>query len=131
MTAGHVHAASNSTKAPAELTMSAAARDDLGAELSKLRASNNSGRLDRSLSLLGVLAGLAGLGIILLSFEQSKGYSDIRNQMDALILSVFGLGLCIAGAALYIRGSMTRFLRYWLLRMVYEQRDLARNPSRD
>ena len=130
MTAGHVGAASNSTKPASEIKMSGAAQKDLGAELSKLRASNNSGRLDRSLSLLGVLAAIAGLGIILLSFAQSRNYSSILNQMDALILSLFGLGLIIVGAALYLRGSMTRFLRYWLLRMVYEQRDLARDAAR-
>ena len=37
--------------------------------------------------------------------------------------------LIILGSALYIRGAMTRFLRYWLLRMVYEQRDLARQAA--
>jgi len=130
MTAGHVHAASNAAMPATEIKMSGAAQKDLSAELSKLRASNNSGRLDRSLSLLGVLAAIAGLGIILLSFAQSRNYSSILNQMDALILSLFGLGLIIVGAALYLRGSMTRFLRYWLLRMVYEQRDLARDAAR-
>jgi hypothetical protein len=130
MTAGHVDAASNSTKPAAEIKMSGSAQQDFGAELGKLRASNNSGRLDRSLSLLGVLAAIAGLGIILLGFAQSRNYSSILNQMDALILSLFGLGLVIVGAALYLRGSMTRFLRYWLLRMVYEQRDLARDAAR-
>jgi hypothetical protein len=109
--------------------MSSATQKDLSAELTKLRATNNSGRMDRTMSLLGVLLGIVGLGIILLCFIQSRGYSDIRNQMDALILSLFGLSLSIVGSALYIRSSMTRFLRYWLLRMVYEQRDLARESA--
>jgi hypothetical protein len=118
-------------KITAEKKMSAAAQKDLGAELTKLRSTNNSGRMDRSMSVLGVLLGIVGLGIILLSFVQSRGYSDIRNQMDALVLSLFGLSLSIVGSALYIRSSMTRFLRYWLLRMVYEQRDLARESLDD
>ena len=118
-------------KITAEKKMSAAGQKDLGAELTKLRSTNNSGRMDRSMSVLGVLLGIVGLGIILLSFVQSRGYSDIRNQMDALVLSLFGLSLSIVGSALYIRSSMTRFLRYWLLRMVYEQRDLARESLDD
>jgi hypothetical protein len=118
-------------KITAEKKMSAATQKDLGAELTKLRSTNNSGRMDRSMSVLGVLLGIVGLGIILLSFVQSRGYSDIRNQMDALVLSLFGLSLSIVGSALYIRSSMTRFLRYWLLRMVYEQRDLARESLDD
>ncbi len=32
------------------------------------------------------------------------------------------LGLIIAGAALFVRYSMTRYMRFWLLRMVYEER---------
>jgi hypothetical protein len=129
MTAGHLEAASETTMTTAANKMSSATQKDLSAELTKLRATNNSGRMDRTMSLLGVLLGIVGLGIILLCFIQSKGYSDIRNQMDALILSLFGLSLSIVGSALYIRSSMTRFLRYWLLRMVYEQRDLAREPA--
>ncbi len=115
--------------------MTGATQRDLGTELGKLRASNNSGPMDGRVSLLGVLLAIAGLVIILVNFLQSKNFSDIRDQMDALILSLFGLGLVIVGATLYIRSSMTRFLRYWLLRMVYEQRDLARpgasTPSRN
>ena len=119
------------TTAPATATtaqnaMSSATQRDLGTELGKLRASNNSGPMDSKLSVLGVLLAIAGLVIILVNFLQSRNFSDMRDQMDALILSLFGIGLVIVGATLYIRSSMTRFLRYWLLRMVYEQRDLAR-----
>jgi hypothetical protein len=109
--------------------MTSASQRDFGAELGKLRASNNSGPTDRGISVLGVLLAIVGLAVILVSFMQSRGYSSILNQMDALILALFGVGLVILGSALYIRGAMTRFLRYWLLRMVYEQRDLARQAA--
>ena len=118
------------TATTAQNAMSSATQRDLGTELGKLRASNNSGPMDSKLSVLGVLLAIAGLVIILVNFLQSRNFSDMRDQMDALILSLFGIGLVIVGATLYIRSSMTRFLRYWLLRMVYEQRDLAR-PSAD
>jgi hypothetical protein len=124
MTTGHVRAASTTT-ATAGNAMSDATQRDLSAELTRLRASNNSGPMDRGVSVLGILLGIVGLAVILVCFVQSRGYSSILNQMDALILSLFGLGLIMVGAVLYIRASMTRFLRYWLLRMVYEQRDLA------
>jgi hypothetical protein len=117
------------TTTPAGNAMSGATQRDLGAELARLRASNNSGPVDRSMGVLGIIAAIAGLVIILVSFAQSRGFSDIRDQMDSLILSLFGIGLIIIGSALYLRAAMTRFLRYWLLRMVYEQRDLARNAG--
>jgi hypothetical protein len=123
------HAPTTPTAPTAGNTMTGATQRDFGAELGKLRASNNSGPMDRSVSVLGVLLAIVGLVVILVSFMQSRGYSSILNQMDALILSLFGIGLIIVGSALYIRGAMTRFLRYWLLRMVYEQRDLARQSA--
>ena len=118
------------TTTTAQNAMTSATRRDLGTELGKLRASNNSGPMDSKVSVLGLLLAVAGLIVILVNFLQSRNYSDLRDQMDALILSLFGLGLVIVGATLYIRSSMTRFLRYWLLRMVYEQRDLARPAAK-
>jgi hypothetical protein len=110
-------------------TMSDGSQRDFATEVGKLRASNNSGPMDQRVSLLGVILAIIGLATILVCFLQSRGYSDPRDQTDSLILSVFALGLIVFGSTLYIRSSMTRFLRYWLLRMVYEQRDLARSAS--
>jgi hypothetical protein len=96
-------------------------------EVRKLRASNNSGPTDQRLGVLGFVLAVVGLVDIFVCFLQSRGYSDLRDQMDSLILSVLGMGLVVFGCALYLRGALTRFLRYWLLRMVYEQRDIARS----
>jgi uncharacterized membrane protein YcjF (UPF0283 family) len=111
------------------MQMNSTIQNDFATELGKLRASNNSGPTDRRIGWVGVLLAIAGLVVILVSFQQARGYADIRDQMDSLILSLFGVGLIILGAALYLRSVITRFLRYWLLRMVYEQRDLARSVS--
>ena len=35
---------------------------------------------------------------------------------------MLGIGLVIAGAAVFVRISMSRFLRYWMIRDVYERR---------
>jgi hypothetical protein len=35
---------------------------------------------------------------------------------------ILGLVLTVAGGLLWFRYSMTRYLRYWLLRLIYEQR---------
>jgi len=40
-------------------------------------------------------------------------------------LAFFGIGLSIAGAALFLRYSLARFLRFWLLRLIYEQQDAS------
>jgi hypothetical protein len=109
--------------------MTPSTQDDFAAELEKLRATNNSGPLDRRISAFGVLLAVAGVIVIVVGYVQSRGFADIRDQMDSLILSLLGLGLMGFGSILYLRGAMTRFLRYWLLRMVYEQRSIARGAE--
>jgi hypothetical protein len=36
--------------------------------------------------------------------------------------SFLGLALIIAGAALFVRYSLARYLRFWLIRLTYESR---------
>jgi hypothetical protein len=38
---------------------------------------------------------------------------------------VLGLGVTIVGAALFLRYSLGRYLRFWLLRVVYEEHTTA------
>jgi hypothetical protein len=39
------------------------------------------------------------------------------------IFAVIGIGLAIVGIAIWVRNSLTRYLRYWIVRLVYEQRE--------
>jgi hypothetical protein len=36
---------------------------------------------------------------------------------------MLGIALTTIGAALYVRHSLSRYLQYWLIRLVYEQRE--------
>ena len=40
-----------------------------------------------------------------------------------MILALVGVTVSILGAALFLRYSLARFLRFWLLRLIYEQQD--------
>ncbi len=43
------------------------------------------------------------------------------DQLDAIVIAILGLGITIIGAALFVRSSLTQFLRFWLARVLYEQ----------
>jgi hypothetical protein len=109
--------------------MDPVSQEAFAAEMSKLGASTNSGPLDQRLGVLGVLVALGGLAVTLVAYSQATNASDVRDQMESLILAIFGVGAVVLGSALYLRAAMTRFLRHWMLRLVYEQRDLARRPD--
>ena len=60
------------------------------------------------------------IGIVMVVL--SSGASDSRDQSTYLSLGLVALSLVIAGAAVWLRYSFSRYLRYWRLRFIYEQR---------
>lgn len=72
-----------------------------------------------------VTVGLAlmGIGVViaLVAFFLSGGQADTRDVLSTVILATFGLSLTVAGAAVFLRYSIGRFMRFWLLRLIYEQ----------
>ncbi len=105
--------------------MSNSTAAEFDAEVAKLKTTNNSGPSDRRVASLGMIVAIIGLVVIVVMYSQATGEGDQRDQMESLIMALFGLGLVIFGSVLYLRNSMTRFLRLWLLRLIYEQRDLS------
>ena len=70
----------------------------------------------------GVVAMVLGFGCILGAWWGASGTTVIVDAISYLISGgVLGLGLIIIGAALFVRYSSTRYLRYWLVRMIYEE----------
>ena len=68
-------------------------------------------------------AGVMGLGVLvaIIAYAVSTGQSDTRDVISSMILSVVGLCLVVGGAAVFVRSSMTEFLRFWMLRLLFEQ----------
>ncbi len=61
-----------------------------------------------------------------LAYIASGGQSDTRDVISSVILALVGVSVSIVGAALFLRYSLARFLRFWLLRLIYEQQDTQR-----
>jgi hypothetical protein len=111
--------------------MGTAAQAAFAEEIARLRSTSAGGPLDRAVAGLGMGAVAVGLVTCLVAYSQATGFDDVRDQMESLILAVFGIGLVLVGSVLYLRSSVTRFLRFWLLRVIYEQRDLAARDGAD
>jgi multisubunit Na+/H+ antiporter MnhB subunit len=83
---------------------------------------------ERLLAGLGV--GLMGLGVALAvaAYLMSHGADSEFNtegpavQRDAIVVALVGASTTVVGAALFLRYSLAQFLRFWLARLVYEQR---------
>jgi hypothetical protein len=44
-------------------------------------------------------------------------------KLDAEVAAVIGLLVGMVGVVLWLRNSLTRYLRYWLIRLIYEDRE--------
>ena len=73
---------------------------------------------------LWIGAGLAmmavGIVVTLLAYQSSLNSSDSRDIQSFTILAIAMAGVVVAGAAVFLRYSIARFLRLWLLRQLYE-----------
>jgi hypothetical protein len=68
-----------------------------------------------ALMIIGVIVAIAG-------YVQSHGTSNPLSQTDAVIIALIGVAVTILGAALFLRGSLAAFFRFWLARLIYEQK---------
>ncbi len=105
---------------------SAARRDRFEQDLQSIGHRTN--RADRTLAVGGAVAMAFGIVVAIVGYLASTGQADTRDVISSGILATIGLTIAIVGAALFVRGSLTQFLRFWMLRMLYEQQRQGDGP---
>ncbi|MBA4024537.1 MAG: hypothetical protein C0482_19470 [Gordonia sp.] len=63
------------------------------------------------------------LGII--AYFMSHGTSNPLVQRDAIIIALIGISSAVVGSAVFLRYSLTNFLRFWLARQAFDLSVLA------
>lgn len=86
------------------------------AGVEQARGSRNAVMARLGAVLLAVGVGLAALGLVL-----SQTTDNPLDQSTDLSLGLVGVVLSLAGLGLFLRYSFAQFLRFWLLRLIYEQ----------
>ena len=92
----------------------------LRAEAAELNVGSTSASRDGVYQAAGGVAMAVGVLVALLAYWTSLGKSDPRDISSLGILAVAMLALAVLGAAVFLRYSLARFLRFWLLRQLYE-----------
>jgi hypothetical protein len=103
--------------------------DQFKAEIAEMKLKTGRTRAEGLLQLLGVLLMIAGIAIAIgayaasLNVKASPGTDvDLLDASSYLPLALAGVATTVAGGFLFLRYSLARFLRLWLLRQTYEQR---------
>ena len=73
--------------------------------------------------VLGSLLLVAGVVLAVVGGARAAGTTNAADQWAAVATgSLLGLALVMAGVALFVRYSMGRLLRFWLVRLIHEHR---------
>jgi hypothetical protein len=97
--------------------------DQFKQEIAEMRIRPPEDTSERVWLIAGLVLPLLGLVAIFIGWWGASGSAYPAEQLPYVISGgILGLGLIILGAALFVRYSMTRYMRFWLLRMIYEER---------
>lgn len=101
--------------------------DDVRADLDRLGARDPVAARERALGRFGALLMVLGPIWVAVEYAISHSGQNSLQQRDAIIGALFGLSLCVAGTALFLRYSGGRVLRLWMARsaLVTEQQNEA------
>jgi hypothetical protein len=95
-------------------------------ELGDLKIGMPSAERERFLLIASIVLLIVGVVLIAGGWWGASGEDTVVLQFPYLISGgVGGLACVITGSVLFARYSMTKYLRYWLIRLIYEQQAQA------
>jgi hypothetical protein len=94
--------------------------------VAELRVEDPATARERRLLALGVALMVIGVVVAFVAYLLAGGESSDLEQREQIILSLVGVSLTVVGGAVFLRYSLARFLRFWLLRLIFELRQSDR-----
>ncbi len=69
---------------------------------------------------LGVAGMILGVALGVVAYLMSHNTSDPLVQRDALTIALTGVAVAVVSSAVFLRFSLTNFLRFWLARQAFD-----------
>ena len=91
-------------------------------QIAAMRTKTSRTNSEQVLLVIGILLMLAGIVLGIISYFSSTNTDKALDQNELIILAILGVSLSLMGVAIFLRYSIGRFLRFWLLRQIYENR---------
>jgi hypothetical protein len=104
-------------------TMSTSRLSQFESEVAKLKVTGGGANPERLGSQWGIGLTILGFVIAIISWWNALDNADAVSALRSQIFAIIGVGLAIIGIVIWVRNSLTRYLRYWIIRLVYEQRE--------
>jgi hypothetical protein len=103
-------------------TETPASQPTFSEELSRLAVKRRDNEPERAFMLVGVALLVLGIVLVVFAMQSAHTTSDPLVQNERIILAILGALVGLAGIVVWARYSVTRYLRYWLLRVIFEER---------
>jgi hypothetical protein len=99
------------------------------AEIADMKLKTGRARVETWLQLLGVVLMVVGIVIAFVAYSASLNVTatpgtnvDLLDSNSYTPLAIAGLAISVTGGFVFLRYSLAKFLRFWLLRQIFEQR---------
>jgi hypothetical protein len=104
-------------------TMSSTRLAQFEEEVAKLKVTGGGANPERLGSRWGIGLTILGFVIAIISWFSAQDSKDVNVILRSQIVAFAGIGLALVGIVIWVRNSLTRYMRYWIIRLVYEQRE--------
>ena len=91
-------------------------------EVGRLRLSGGKVERERWATIAAVVLFVIAVILEIVAFSSSSSAEDAREQTDMVILALLGVVLALGATGLFVRYSLSRWFRHWLIRLIYEDR---------
>ncbi len=92
-------------------------------EVGKLKVSGGGANPERLGAQWGIGLTIVGIIVVVVSWISGKNDTKFEFIQRDTIGAMIGVAVTIVGVAIWVRNSITRYLRYWIVRLIYEQRE--------
>lgn len=104
--------------------------DQFKADMAEMKLKTGGASKDGPLQIVGVVLMVAGIAVAFIAYRASLNVTisktgsnaDLLDANSYTNLALTGIAITVAGAALYLRCALAKFLRFWLLRQIMENR---------
>jgi hypothetical protein len=92
-------------------------------EVAVLKIKDPNAGNDKAFVIAGLALMVIGIVVSIIGYTVSHGTTSSLTQNDAVTISIIGVSVTVAGAAIFLRYSMAQFLRFWLARFIFEAKN--------
>jgi hypothetical protein len=91
-------------------------------DIAEMQVKDPAAGRDRLAARGGAALMIIGVIVAIVGYLQSHNTSNPLAQTDAVIIALIGIAVTVAGGAVFLKGALSNFFRFWLARLIYEQK---------